>query len=141
MLGTRVVFTLAPTHLSFHSTHCIIYNYIPFAYRLLNNAFVELLAFQRALKDLVASVDGTYAKQFEEFFIGLEGSFGSKHVTPRTLTSRLLGSMVCVEGIVTKCTSWLVNLQHRAVEPLSGVSVTKLVITASKLYFRLSRAP
>ncbi|GAA6105079.1 DNA replication licensing factor MCM3 [Tachysurus ichikawai] len=71
--------------------------------RLLSNAFNELLAFQRALKDLVASVDATYAKQFEEFFIGLEGSFGSKHVTPRTLTSRLLGSMVCVEGIVTKC--------------------------------------
>uniref|UniRef100_A0A8C6X0E1 DNA replication licensing factor MCM3 n=1 Tax=Neogobius melanostomus TaxID=47308 RepID=A0A8C6X0E1_9GOBI len=63
----------------------------------------ELLAFQLALKDLVASVDATYAKQHEEFFIGLEGSFGSKHVSPRTLTSRLLGSMVCVEGIITKC--------------------------------------
>ncbi|KAG7461137.1 hypothetical protein MATL_G00206780 [Megalops atlanticus] len=73
------------------------------AVKLLNNAFEELLAFQRALKDVVASVDGTYAKQHEEFFVGLEGSFGSKHVTPRTLTSRLLGNMVCVEGIVTKC--------------------------------------
>ncbi|XP_041661805.1 DNA replication licensing factor MCM3 [Cheilinus undulatus] len=73
------------------------------AAKLMNNAFMELLAFQRALKDLVASVDATYAKQYEEFFIGLEGSFGSKHVTPRTLTSRLLGSMVCVEGIITKC--------------------------------------
>lgn len=73
------------------------------AAKLMNNAFVELLAFQRALKDLVASVDATYAKQYEEFFVGLEGSFGSKHVSPRTLTSRLLGSMVCVEGIITKC--------------------------------------
>uniref|UniRef100_A0A8C2IKG2 DNA replication licensing factor MCM3 n=1 Tax=Cyprinus carpio TaxID=7962 RepID=A0A8C2IKG2_CYPCA len=73
------------------------------AAKLLNNAFEELLAFQRALKDLVASIDATYAKQHEEFFIGLEGSFGSKHVSPRTLTSRLLGSMVCLEGIVTKC--------------------------------------
>ncbi|XP_034018145.1 DNA replication licensing factor MCM3 [Thalassophryne amazonica] len=73
------------------------------AAKLMNGAFEELLAFQRALKDLVASVDATYAKQTEEFFIGLEGSFGSKHVTPRTLTSRLLGSMVCVEGIITKC--------------------------------------
>lgn len=71
--------------------------------RLMTNAFEELLAFQRALKDLVASVDATYAKQYEEFFVGLEGSFGNKHVSPRTLTSRLLGSMVCVEGIVTKC--------------------------------------
>ncbi|KAM6915297.1 DNA replication licensing factor MCM3 [Xenentodon cancila] len=73
------------------------------AAKLMNNAFEELLAFQRALKDLVASVDATYAKQYEDFFVGLEGSFGSKHVSPRTLTSRLLGSMVCVEGIVTKC--------------------------------------
>ena len=30
-------------------------------------------------------------------------SFGSKHVTPRTLTSRFLGNTVCLEGIVTKC--------------------------------------
>jgi len=73
------------------------------AARLMNNSFEELMAFQRALKDLVSSVDATYAKQHEEFFVGLEGSFGNKHVTPRTLTSRLLGSMVCVEGIVTKC--------------------------------------
>lgn len=73
------------------------------AARLMNNAFMELLAFQRSLKDLVANVDATYAKQYDEFYIGLEGSFGSKHVTPRTLTSRLLGSMVCVEGIITKC--------------------------------------
>ncbi|RVE55976.1 hypothetical protein OJAV_G00231500 [Oryzias javanicus] len=73
------------------------------AAKLMSNAFEELLAFQRALKDLVASVDATYAKQHEEFFVGLEGSFGSKHVSPRTLTSRLLGSMVCVEGIITKC--------------------------------------
>ncbi|XP_068564804.1 DNA replication licensing factor MCM3 [Cebidichthys violaceus] len=73
------------------------------AAKLMSNAFEELLAFQRALKDLVASVDATYAKQYEEFFVALEGSFGTKHVTPRTLTSRLLGSMVCVEGIITKC--------------------------------------
>lgn len=69
----------------------------------MNTAFEELIAFQRSLKELVASVDATYAKQHEEFYVGLEGSFGSKHVTPRTLTSRLLGSMVCVEGIITKC--------------------------------------
>ncbi|XP_043855599.1 DNA replication licensing factor MCM3 isoform X1 [Dromiciops gliroides] len=73
------------------------------AIRLLNNAFEELLAFQRALKDFVASIDATYAKQYEEFYIGLEGSFGSKHVSPRTLTSCFLSCIVCVEGIVTKC--------------------------------------
>ncbi|CAJ0951792.1 unnamed protein product [Ranitomeya imitator] len=73
------------------------------ARQLMDKAFEGLIAFQRALKDFVASIDGTYAKQYEDFYIGLEGSFGAKHVTPRTLTSRFLGSMVCVEGIVTKC--------------------------------------
>ncbi|EPQ19556.1 DNA replication licensing factor MCM3 [Myotis brandtii] len=73
------------------------------ANRLLNNAFEELVAFQRALKDFIASIDATYAKQYEEFYIGLEGSFGSKHVSPRTLTSVFLSCVVCVEGIVTKC--------------------------------------
>uniref|UniRef100_A0A667GNB2 DNA replication licensing factor MCM3 n=1 Tax=Lynx canadensis TaxID=61383 RepID=A0A667GNB2_LYNCA len=67
--------------------------------RLLSNAFEELVAFQRALKDFVASIDATYAKQYEEFYIGLEGSFGSKHVSPRTLTSCFLSCVVCVEGI------------------------------------------
>lgn len=32
-------------------------------------------------------------------------SFGSKHVTPRTLSARYLGNLVCVEGIVTVCKS------------------------------------
>uniref|UniRef100_A0A8C7ID34 DNA replication licensing factor MCM3 n=1 Tax=Oncorhynchus kisutch TaxID=8019 RepID=A0A8C7ID34_ONCKI len=66
-------------------------------------SFNELVAFQRALKDFVASIDATYAKQFEEFHVGFEGSFGTKHVTPRTLAARYLGNLVCVEGIVTKC--------------------------------------
>ncbi|XP_041336781.1 DNA replication licensing factor MCM3 [Pyrgilauda ruficollis] len=73
------------------------------ASRLLSNAFEELIAFQRALKDFVASVDATYAKQYEDFYVGLEGSFGSKHVSPRTLTACFLSCIVCVEGIVTKC--------------------------------------
>ncbi|KAG1669231.1 DNA replication licensing factor MCM3 [Nymphon striatum] len=73
------------------------------AQALLNGAFEEIIAFQRALKDFVGSADSSYARQHEEFFIGLEGSFGSKHVTPRSLASKFLGNMVCVEGIVTKC--------------------------------------
>lgn len=70
---------------------------------LLNNSFEEHQAFQNALKQFVASIDTEYAKQNIDFFIAFEGSFGNKHVTPRTLTSRFLGNLVCVEGIVTKC--------------------------------------
>jgi len=73
------------------------------AQALLHSSFEELVAFQRALKDFVSSIDTVYSKQHEEFFIGFEGSFGSRHVTPRSLTSRHLSNMVCVEGIVTKC--------------------------------------
>lgn len=70
---------------------------------ILNNTFEELQAFQRALKEFAAECDPAFAKQHEQFFVGFEGSFGSRHVSPRTLTAHLLGKMVCVEGIVTKC--------------------------------------
>uniref|UniRef100_A0A8D8MEC3 DNA replication licensing factor MCM3 n=1 Tax=Cacopsylla melanoneura TaxID=428564 RepID=A0A8D8MEC3_9HEMI len=73
------------------------------AQALLTNAFEECIAFQRALKEYVASVDSNFAYNQDEFFVAFEGSFGNKHVTPRTLTSRYLGHTVCLEGIVTKC--------------------------------------
>lgn len=69
----------------------------------MNNCFIELAAFQRAVKEYVANIDPAYAKEYEDFFIGFEGNFGSKHVTPRTLTSQFLGNLICVEGIVSKC--------------------------------------
>ena len=68
----------------------------------MSNAFNEIVAFERALKEYVTQVDPVYGKQTDEFFVGFEGSFGKKHVTPRTLTSRDLNSTVCVEGIITK---------------------------------------
>ncbi|XP_065073940.1 DNA replication licensing factor Mcm3-like [Ochlerotatus camptorhynchus] len=72
------------------------------ALALLNSAFDEQLAFSRALKEYVSTVDPSYAKSHEDFFVAFEGSFGNKHVTPRSLTSIYLGNLVCVEGIVTK---------------------------------------
>jgi len=72
------------------------------ATKLMSNAFNEIVAFERALKEYVTQVDPVYGKQTDEFFVGFEGSFGKKHVTPRTLTSRDLNSTVCVEGIITK---------------------------------------
>ena len=73
------------------------------ALALLDKSFEEVSAFQRALKEFVGSIDATYAKETEDFFIGFEGSFGSKHVTPRTLNATNLGNLVCLEGIVTNC--------------------------------------
>jgi len=73
------------------------------ATKLLSESFEELIAFQNALKEYVGTADTMYAKKHDEFFIGFEGSFGSKHVSPRTLSARNLGNLICCEGIVTKC--------------------------------------
>lgn len=69
----------------------------------MTNGFEELSALQKAVKELIGNIDPAYSKENEDFFIGFEGSFGNKHVTPRTLTSQYLGNLICVEGIVTKC--------------------------------------
>lgn len=69
---------------------------------LIENSVEEMVAFQRALKEYVISLDPAYGRSKYEFQIGLCGSFGSRHVTPRTLTSRFLNETVCVEGIVSK---------------------------------------
>uniref|UniRef100_A0A336KIG4 DNA replication licensing factor MCM3 n=1 Tax=Culicoides sonorensis TaxID=179676 RepID=A0A336KIG4_CULSO len=69
---------------------------------LLSNAFEEQLAFSRALKEYASTIQPSYSKNNEDFYVGFEGSFGKNHVTPRSLTSHYLGNLVCVEGIVTK---------------------------------------
>ncbi|EOB11943.1 Maternal DNA replication licensing factor mcm3 [Nosema bombycis CQ1] len=38
-----------------------------------------------------------------KMFIGISGSFGEYFVNPRSLTSTLIGKMICIEGIVTSC--------------------------------------
>lgn len=55
---------------------------------LLTNAFEEQYAFSRALKEYVSTLQPSYAKTNEDFFLGFEGSFGNRHVTPRTLNAR-----------------------------------------------------
>lgn len=77
---------------------------------LIQNSFEEHLAFEKALKEYITSVDATYALENDYFFISFEGSFGNKHVTPRTITSKLLGGMVCMEGIVTKASQVLTKV-------------------------------
>ncbi|XP_076279014.1 minichromosome maintenance 3 [Lasioglossum baleicum] len=91
---------------------------------LINNCFEEHLAFQNALKQFVGSIDTEYAKGNVDFFIAFEGSFGNKHVTPRTLTSRFLSNLVCVEGIVTKCSL----VRPKVVRSVHYCSTTKTVM-------------
>lgn len=49
-------------------------------------------------------IDPKYLKHGQQVLVGFEGPFVSRRVTPRELLSEFIGSMVCVEGIVTKCT-------------------------------------
>ncbi|VDP07106.1 unnamed protein product [Soboliphyme baturini] len=73
------------------------------AQRLLRNGFEELICLENAFRDVAASVDPEYVKEQDQLLVGIEGSFGVRHVNPRTLKSYYLGNLVCCEGIVTKC--------------------------------------
>lgn len=57
-----------------------------------------------AMTDMVRSYDSKYLNEGEQVLVGLDGPFVSRRVTPRDLLSAFIGSIVCVEGIVTKCT-------------------------------------
>ena len=76
----------------------------PPCHRVLKAPVDEIPAFQLAIKESTDAIDPNYGKKFDgKFFVGFEGSFGGQHVTPRGLSARLLGKLVCVEGIVSKC--------------------------------------
>ncbi|KAG0170787.1 MCM DNA helicase complex subunit [Apophysomyces sp. BC1034] len=71
----------------------------------MNNPGEWLPAFDKALKDIVKTMADSTMTELEElpFYVGLRGSFGDHQVNPRTLRSMFLGKLVCIEGIVTRC--------------------------------------
>lgn len=68
---------------------------------------VEFLpAFEDALKNVIQQALGDEGKletSEKTFKIGLSGSFGDLHVSPRTLHAAQLGKMISLEGIITRC--------------------------------------
>merc|ERR1712176_1678258 len=64
------------------------------ALSLMKNSSKEIISFQRALKELVEQLDSEFGRE-KDFYIGFEGSFGSKHVTPRSLSARNLNNLIC----------------------------------------------
>ncbi len=63
---------------------------------------------ERAMQDLIMGVRQDLAddrRRLTDFRIGLDGAFGSRMVSPRGLTARLVGGVVCVEGIVTRAST------------------------------------
>ncbi|GIL50949.1 hypothetical protein Vafri_7014 [Volvox africanus] len=81
----------------------------PLLLQLLQKPLECLPAFEDALQNFVKSgVDPVLLRLLEEtgnlhLSIGLKGDFGRHEVSPRQLTSAFLNQLVCVFGIVTKC--------------------------------------
>ncbi|XP_042479202.1 DNA replication licensing factor MCM3 homolog 3 [Macadamia integrifolia] len=73
------------------------------ARRLLQNPSEYMQPFSDALTEVTRNIDPKYLKEGEQVLVGFEGPFVSRRVTPRELLSNFIGSMICVEGIVTKC--------------------------------------
>lgn len=102
------------------------------AKRLLLEPHEYLAPFTQALQDFVKFnvVDAgqltldTADLETDEWCIGIEGSFGSHHVSPRGLTTQLLRNLVCVEGIVTKSSS----IKPKIVKSVHYCEATKAVI-------------
>jgi len=63
--------------------------------------------FEDALREVISQQDPAFAKTvpLSQVKVGLTGSFGSHHVSPRGLAATMLNAAVCLEGIVTKCTT------------------------------------
>ena len=85
------------------------------ATELLKNPRKVLPCFERALKDLInkdlednferLKINTKTLEKLKEknWRVGIEGIYGRQKVTPRGLNSKLIRTLVCVEGIVTKC--------------------------------------
>lgn len=73
---------------------------------LLYQPFDYSLAFDAALKEVIATIPNRAPFEQDEermYYVAYSGSFGENSCNPRTLGSGLLNRMVCLEGIVTKC--------------------------------------
>ena len=67
--------------------------YFVFICRISLHSFEEISAFQKALKEFVASADPVYSKQHEEFYIALEGRYlllSAKYVVTNMITNAVI---------------------------------------------------
>ncbi|KAK5264703.1 MCM DNA helicase complex subunit [Exophiala xenobiotica] len=73
---------------------------------ILYKPFDYSLAFDAALKNVIGTIPNRPPYEQDEdrlYYVAYSGSFGENTCNPRTLGSSLLNRMVCLEGIVTKC--------------------------------------
>lgn len=65
-----------------------------------------LPVFDDALAEAILNEDADFGKKYSGFpRVGFNGVVGSHSVTPRGLTAHVAGHMVCVEGIVSRCSA------------------------------------
>ncbi|EGO04758.1 hypothetical protein SERLA73DRAFT_82495 [Serpula lacrymans var. lacrymans S7.3] len=76
-----------------------------FADGLLKHPVDFLPAFDGALVSIVQQVHDSEKHDLEakSYRVGFSGSFGDHQVSPRTLQAHHLGNMICLEGIITRC--------------------------------------
>ncbi|KAF5384042.1 hypothetical protein D9757_006986 [Collybiopsis confluens] len=74
-----------------------------FADGLLKKPIEYFKAFEIGLQNAVKAVANEKFTLKKSYKIGLSGSFGDHHVSPRTLHSAHLGKVISLEGIVTRC--------------------------------------
>ncbi|GAM24348.1 hypothetical protein SAMD00019534_075230 [Acytostelium subglobosum LB1] len=65
--------------------------------------------------------------QPQPYFLGFSGSFGSYHVTPRGLRAAFISHLICVDGIVTKCSL----VRPKVVKSVHFCEVTKQTLERS----------
>ncbi|KPI35383.1 DNA replication licensing factor mcm3 [Cyphellophora attinorum] len=73
---------------------------------ILFHPFDYSLCFDQALKNVIDTLPNRAAFETDEetmYYVAYSGSFGENSCNPRTLNSGLLNRMVCLEGIVTRC--------------------------------------
>ncbi|RYG68802.1 minichromosome maintenance protein MCM [archaeon] len=77
------------------------------ASRILRQPREYMIALQEAASETARSLDPAYEKLLntKDLQVGFEGSFGANSISPRGLNSRLLNTLVEVEGIIVKCSS------------------------------------
>jgi DNA replication licensing factor MCM3 len=74
-----------------------------------------------AVTEVARNLDPKFLKEGERVLVGFTGPFGFHRVTPRDLMSSFIGTMVCVEGIVTKCNGTPFSWPLSALMPFSFV--------------------
>lgn len=82
-----------------------------------------IIGLQEAVVDTAKTLDTAFEKTLhaKDLLVGFEGSFGLNSVTPRGLSSKLINSLVEIEGIVVKCS----NVRPKLVRSVQYCPATK----------------